>query len=72
MKDWPGLGESAAKYLADKKVASVGTDALALDPFGSEKVSESSSASGEWDSNFREPDKSEKDTGIFLCDRAGK
>lgn len=37
LKDWPGLGESAAKYLADKKVASVGTDALALDPFGSEK-----------------------------------
>lgn len=37
LKDWPGLSESAAKYLADKKVASVGTDALALDPFGSEK-----------------------------------
>ena len=29
LKDWPGLSEQAAKYLADKKVAS--------DPFGSEK-----------------------------------
>ena len=28
--------EDAAQYLLDKKVASVGTDALALDPFGSE------------------------------------
>lgn len=36
LKDWPGLGADAAQYLLDKKVASVGTDALALDPFGSE------------------------------------
>ncbi|MCU6748205.1 MULTISPECIES: cyclase family protein [Lachnospiraceae] len=36
LKDWPGLGGDAAQYLLDKKVASVGTDALALDPFGSE------------------------------------
>ncbi|MBC5690164.1 cyclase family protein [Mediterraneibacter sp. NSJ-55] len=36
LKDWPGLGEDAAQYLLDKGAASVGTDALALDPFGSE------------------------------------
>ena len=37
LKDWPGLGGDAARYLLEKGVASVGTDALALDPFGSEK-----------------------------------
>lgn len=36
LKDWPGLGGGAAQYLLDKKVSCVGTDALALDPFGSE------------------------------------
>ncbi len=36
LKDWPGLSGEAAQYLLDKGVASVGTDALALDPFGSE------------------------------------
>ncbi len=35
LKDWPGLSGAAAQYLLEKKVASVGTDALALDPFGS-------------------------------------
>lgn len=35
LKDWPGLGKDAAEYLFEKGVASVGTDALALDPFGS-------------------------------------
>lgn len=35
LKDWPGLGADAAQYLLDKKVACVGTDALALDVFGS-------------------------------------
>lgn len=36
LKDWPGLGGDAAQYLLDKKAACAGTDALALDPFGSE------------------------------------
>ncbi len=36
LKDWPGLSGEAAQYLLSKEVASVGTDALALDPFGSE------------------------------------
>ena len=36
LKDWAGLGGDAAQYLLDKKVKAVGTDALALDPFGSE------------------------------------
>lgn len=35
LQDWPGLGEDAARYLLEKKVACVGTDALALDVFGS-------------------------------------
>lgn len=35
LQDWPGLGEDAARYLVEKKVACVGTDALALDVFGS-------------------------------------
>lgn len=35
LKDWPGLGEDAARYLLEKKVSCVGTDALALDVFGS-------------------------------------
>ncbi len=36
LKDWPGLSGDAAQYLLQKKVKAVGTDALALDPFGSE------------------------------------
>ncbi len=35
LKDWPGLGGDAAQYLLNKKVSCAGTDALALDPFGS-------------------------------------
>ncbi len=35
LKDWSGLGKDAAQYLYDRGVAAVGTDALALDPFGS-------------------------------------
>lgn len=36
LKDWPGLSGEAAQYLMEKKVKAVGSDALALDPFGSE------------------------------------
>lgn len=36
LQDWPGLGEDAARYLLEKGAASVGTDALSLDAFGSE------------------------------------
>lgn len=36
LKDWPGLGSDAAKYLMEKKVACVGTDALSLDPYGND------------------------------------
>ncbi len=34
LKDWPGLSGEGAAYLADKKVAAVGCDTLALDVFG--------------------------------------
>ena len=34
LRDWPGLSEEAARYLADKGVAVVGCDTLALDAFG--------------------------------------
>ena len=34
LNNWPGLSEDGARYLADKKVKAVGTDALALDVFG--------------------------------------
>lgn len=34
LKDWPGLSEEAARYLAEKGVAVVGCDTLALDAFG--------------------------------------
>lgn len=33
LRDWPGLSDRAAQYLADKKVAAVGCDTLALDAF---------------------------------------
>ena len=36
LKDWPGLDGEAAQYLMEKKVSAVGSDAFALDPFGSE------------------------------------
>ncbi len=34
LKDWPGLSKEAAQYLVEKKVKSVGTDALAIDVDG--------------------------------------
>lgn len=34
MEDWPGTSEETAEYLLSKKVAAVGTDASALDAFG--------------------------------------
>ena len=34
LRDWPGLSEEAARYLAEKGVAVVGCDTLALDAFG--------------------------------------
>lgn len=34
LRDWPGLSQEGAAYLADKKVAAVGCDTLALDVFG--------------------------------------
>ncbi len=34
IKDWPGLSGEGAQYLADKQVAAVGCDTLALDVFG--------------------------------------
>ncbi|MDR1977706.1 MAG: cyclase family protein [Synergistaceae bacterium] len=34
LKDWPGLAEEGARYLAGKQVAAVGCDTLALDAFG--------------------------------------
>ena len=72
LKDWLHE-ESAAKYLADKKVASVGTDALALGSiFSAVKSIQVIKCFWEWDSNLREPDKSEKDSGIFLYNRSGK
>lgn len=36
LSDWAGLGGDAAQYLYDQGVAAVGTDALSLDPFGSQ------------------------------------
>jgi kynurenine formamidase len=33
--DWPGIGWSAAQYLADKRIKMVGVDTLAVDVFGS-------------------------------------
>lgn len=36
LSDWPGLSEEGAEYLARKRVAAVGCDALSLDAFGSE------------------------------------
>ncbi|GHV75805.1 cyclase [Spirochaetia bacterium] len=36
LKDWPGIGLDAAGYLAEKGVAAVGCDCLALDPFDSD------------------------------------
>ena len=35
LKDWPGLSKEAAVYLREKKIKAVGTDALAIDVFGS-------------------------------------
>lgn len=37
LKDWPGLDGEGARYLADKQVAAVGCDTLALDVFGAPK-----------------------------------
>lgn len=34
MENWPGISEETAKYLRAKKVSAVGTDASALDAFG--------------------------------------
>lgn len=34
LEDWPGLSGEAAQYLAEKNVAAVGCDTLALDAFG--------------------------------------
>lgn len=34
LADWPGLSENAAEYLVEKGVKLVGTDAIALDVFG--------------------------------------
>ena len=34
VRDWPGLSGEAARYLREKGVKAVGTDALAIDPFG--------------------------------------
>ena len=34
-KDWPGLSKEAAVYLREKRIKAVGTDALAIDVFGS-------------------------------------
>ncbi|WP_248923857.1 cyclase family protein [Paenibacillus hamazuiensis] len=36
LKDWPGIGEEAARYLAGKGVRAVGTDAMSIDAFGSD------------------------------------
>jgi len=36
LRDWPGVGEDAAEYLARKGVSGVGTDALSVDAFGAE------------------------------------
>lgn len=35
VKDWPGISKDAAQYLVSKKVKIVGTDALAIDVYGS-------------------------------------
>lgn len=37
LKDWPGLGRSAAEYLVEKGASLVGCDTLAVDVFGSEE-----------------------------------
>ena len=37
LRDWPGLSGEAAQYLADKNVAAVGCDTLALDSFTVER-----------------------------------
>lgn len=36
LRDWPGLAPGAAEYLAERQVAAVGCDTLALDPYGSD------------------------------------
>jgi kynurenine formamidase len=36
LRDWPGLAPDAAEYLAGRRVAAVGCDTLALDPYGSD------------------------------------
>lgn len=36
LRDWPGVLDDAAQYLLEKEVSAVGTDALALDPYGVE------------------------------------
>lgn len=35
LKNWPGISEEAARYLIDKQIKGVGTDALSIDQYGS-------------------------------------
>jgi len=36
LKNWPGLSKEAAEFLAEREIAAVGCDALAIDAFGSQ------------------------------------